>query len=100
MAINASDVARMIDHSLLHPTMTDSDLTAGCELARSYECASVCIKPYGIKLAKDILQDSPVAVGTVIGFPHVKGRAIPHPRAIDIPHSKQGCAGEGTIPAG
>lgn len=64
------ELAKMIDHSLLHPTMTDVDLKAGCELARAYDVASVCIKPYAVSLAKDLLAGSDVMVGTVITFPH------------------------------
>ena len=64
------ELAKMIDHSLLHPTMTDQDLQAGCELARHYKVASVCIKPYAVIQAKNWLAGSSVAVGTVIGFPH------------------------------
>jgi len=63
-------IAKMIDHSLLHPTLTDEDLRKGCEIAKKYNVASVCIKPYAIKLAKEILEGSDVKVGTVIGFPH------------------------------
>lgn len=63
-------LAKMIDHSLLHPTMTDEDLLKGCEIAKAYNVASVCIKPYAVKLAVDALKDSEVLVGTVIGFPH------------------------------
>ena len=65
-----TDLARMIDHSLLHPTMTDEDLEAGCELARKYKTASVCIKPYAVQQAVELLKGSDVLVGTVIGFPH------------------------------
>jgi len=64
------EIAKMIDHSLLHPTLTDKKLKQGCELAKKYNVASVCIKPYAIKLATDILKGSDVLVGTVIGFPH------------------------------
>lgn len=60
----------MIDHSLLHPTMTDADLKAGCETAITYQTASVCIKPYAVKKASEWLRDSGVLVCTVIGFPH------------------------------
>ena len=63
-------IAGMIDHSLLQPVLTDTDLDNGCLLARKYEVASVCIKPYAVKLAVDLLKGSSVAVGTVIGFPH------------------------------
>jgi deoxyribose-phosphate aldolase len=64
------DLAKMIDHSLLHPTMTDEQLRAGCELARQYDVATACIKPYAIPLALDILQGSEVGVCAVIAFPH------------------------------
>lgn len=64
------EIAKMIDHSLLHPTMTDQDLKEGCELALQYDVASVCIKPYAVKMAADILKGSDVLVCTVIGFPH------------------------------
>jgi deoxyribose-phosphate aldolase len=65
-----ADIAKMIDHSLLPPTLTDAELEQGCRLAREYDVASVCIKPYAVRLAADILAGSTVAVGTVIGFPH------------------------------
>ncbi len=65
-----TELAKMIDHSLLHPTMDDETLLKGCEIAKRYNVASVCIKPYAIKLAVDALQGSDVEVGTVIGFPH------------------------------
>jgi len=64
------EIARMIDHSLLHPKLTDAELEAGCRLAREYGVASVCIKPYAVPLATRILAGSSVAVGTTVGFPH------------------------------
>jgi deoxyribose-phosphate aldolase len=64
-----SDIAKMIDHSLLQPTLTDADMEKGCHLAREYAVASVCIKPYAVPLAARLLSGSGVAVGTVIGFP-------------------------------
>jgi deoxyribose-phosphate aldolase len=63
----------MIDHSLLHPTMTDRELREGCRIARKYRVASVCIKPYAVKLAARLLNGSGVAVGAVVGFPHGSG---------------------------
>ncbi|MBN2088329.1 deoxyribose-phosphate aldolase [candidate division KSB1 bacterium] len=65
-----TELAKMIDHSLLHPTMTDAQLRAECAVAKKYNVASVCIKPYAVKLAVEELQGSDVLVGTVIGFPH------------------------------
>jgi deoxyribose-phosphate aldolase len=64
-----SDLAGMIDHSLLQPVLTDADLEKGCALAREYGVASVCIKPYAVPLAARLLAGSGVAVGTVVGFP-------------------------------
>ncbi len=64
------DLAKMIDHSLLHPTMTDQDLEDGCRLAAKYGVASVCIKPYAVKRAAELLRGTGVFVGCVIGFPH------------------------------
>lgn len=70
MKYTYSELARMIDHSLLHPTMTDKDLEEGCKLAAQYQVASVCIKPYAVKQAVEWLRGSGVLVGCVIGFPH------------------------------
>jgi deoxyribose-phosphate aldolase len=63
-------LAKMIDHSLLHPTMTDIDLVNGCKLASNYHVATVCIKPYGVPLAVEQLSGTDVGVCSVIGFPH------------------------------
>lgn len=70
MKYTYEELAKMIDHSLLHPTMTDEDLEEGCKLAASYGVASVCIKPYAVKRAVQLLEGSDVLVGAVIGFPH------------------------------
>ena len=66
----SDSIARLIDHSLLHPTLTDEELRAGCQLARRLGVASVCIKPYAVPLAAELLAGSVVHVGTVVGFPH------------------------------
>lgn len=70
MKYSCSELAKMIDHSLLHPTMTDAELEAGCKLAAKYDVASVCIKPYAVRQAVEWLRGSSVIVGAVIGFPH------------------------------
>jgi len=64
-----SEIAKMIDHSILHPTLTDDDLRKECETARKYNVASVCVKPYAVKQAVEYLRGSDVLVGCVIGFP-------------------------------
>ena len=63
-------LAQMIDHSLLHPTLTDQEIEDGCRIAVRYGVASVCIKPYAVKRAVELLRGSGVRVGAVIGFPH------------------------------
>src|SRR5437762_9916510 len=63
-------LAKMLDHSLLQQTLTDAELEAGCQTARAFDVASVCIKPYAVPLAARILAGSTVAVGTTVGFPH------------------------------
>lgn len=68
--VTAKQISKMIDHSLLHPTMTEKDLHEGCMVAKKYDVASVCIKPYAVKMAASLLKDSDVLVCTVIGFPH------------------------------
>ena len=67
---NIRDLAKMIDHSILQPTHTDEDLKKQCAVARKYDVASVCVKPYAVKQAVEQLKGSAVEVGCVIGFPH------------------------------
>ena len=70
MSITVRDLAKMIDHSLLHPTMTDDAILRGCDVAKHYNCASVCVKPYSVKMVNDVLSGSEVKTCSVIGFPH------------------------------
>lgn len=63
-------LASMIDHSLLHPTLTDREILTGCEVARRYGVATACVKPYAIRLAKEALNGSAVGICAVIAFPH------------------------------
>lgn len=64
------ELARMIDHALLQPTLTAGELDEGCRLAMAYGVASVCVKPCDVRRAAELLAGSGVAVGTVVGFPH------------------------------
>jgi len=65
-----SQIAKMIDHSLLNPTLTVEELEKGCKLALAYDVASVCILPYYLKRCAEILRGSDVRASTTIGFPH------------------------------
>jgi deoxyribose-phosphate aldolase len=64
------DIAKMIDHSLLTPTLTATELESGCRLALDYDVASVCILPYYLKRCAGLLKGSRVNASTTIGFPH------------------------------
>ncbi len=86
MLTSLSELAKMIDHSLLQPNLTDAELEAGCTLARQYDVATVCIKPYYVKRAVELLQGSDVGVCTVVGFPH-GGNTI----AVKVAETRQAC---------
>ena len=68
--VTVETVARMIDHSLLNPALTDAEMEAGLALARRHGVASVCIKPYYVTRAVEVLDGTLVEAGTVVGFPH------------------------------
>jgi len=75
MKYSYEELAKTIDHSLLHPALTDRELEEGCKLAAKYNVASVCIKPYAVKKAVEWLKGTDVKIGCVIGFPH--GNSLP-----------------------
>src|SRR5512146_2953238 len=68
--ITYEQLAKVIDHSLLRPELTQADVIAGCEIAARYHTATVCVKPCHVRLAKECLKHSDVKVSTTIGFPH------------------------------
>jgi len=65
-----ADLSKMIDHSLLNPTLTVGDLESGIRLALAYDVASVCIMPYSLSRCAELLAGSTVMPSTTIGFPH------------------------------
>lgn len=85
------DIAKMIDHSLLNPVLTDEELEKGCKIALDYDVASVCIKPYYLKRCAELLKGSTVAPSTVIGFPHGGNTT-----AIKLAEAEQALADGGT----
>jgi deoxyribose-phosphate aldolase len=68
--VTYEQVAKTIDHSLLRPELTLSDVRDGCRLAADYDVASVCVRPTDVWAAAELLAATSVAVGTVVGFPH------------------------------
>ena len=80
----------MIDHSLLNPVLTAGELESGCELALTYDVASVCILPYYLARCAAILKGSDVKASTTIGFPHGG-----HTSAIKLAEARQALADGG-----
>jgi deoxyribose-phosphate aldolase len=80
------ELAKMIDHSILQPTHTDTDLEKQCKVALRYDVASVCVKPYAVRRAVELLKGSDVKVGCVIGFPHGNSTA-----AVKVFETEQAC---------
>jgi len=68
--ISVLALAKMIDHALLHPTMTDAQFDAGCALAARFAVATVCVKPCDVPRGVELLEGTNVLVCSVIGFPH------------------------------
>jgi len=83
-AYSYADIAKMIDHSLLNPTLTAPDLEKGIRIALDYNVASVCILPYYLKRCAELLRGSTVKASTTIGFPHGG-----HTTAIKVAEARQ-----------
>ena len=69
-SFNYAEIAKMIDHSLLNPSLTTRELEDGCALAVRYNVASVCILPYYLARCAELLAGTTVNASTTIGFPH------------------------------
>ena len=68
-------VAAAIDLAALKPEATSVDVSICCQKAIRYGCASVCVKPYHVPIAAQLLEGYNIGVGTVIGFPHGSDQA-------------------------
>ncbi|MBS0209341.1 MAG: deoxyribose-phosphate aldolase [Planctomycetes bacterium] len=90
MTFTYADVSKMIDHSLLNPTLTSEQLDAGCRLAVAYDVASVCILPFALRRCAELLRGSTVKPSTTIGFPHGG-----HTTAVKVAEARQALADGG-----
>ncbi len=91
MDCTCEQVAKMIDHSLLNPVLTDTELEEGCRIARHYDVASVCIKPYALRRCAEMLAGCSVQPSTTIGFPHGG-----HATALKVAETERAAADGGT----
>jgi len=84
---NYLSIAKMIDHSLLNPSLTTRELEEGCALAVRYDVASVCILPYALAGCAALLAGTAVNASTTIGFPHGG-----HTTAVKLAEARQALA--------
>jgi len=68
--ITKSELVKFIDHTVLKPDTTESDIIHICEEAKEFSFWGVCIAPSWVRLAKKLLLGTNVRIATVIGFPH------------------------------
>src|SRR5690606_5584728 len=69
-----AELASLLDHTLLKPDATEREILTLCEEAHVHGFATVCVQPIWVPLCARVLEDSPVRVCTVIGFPHGANR--------------------------
>lgn len=84
------DIAKMIDHSLLNPTMDVATLEQGIQVGLAYDTASICIMPYYLKRCAELLKGSTLKASATIGFPHGG-----HTTAIKVAEAQQALADGG-----
>lgn len=84
-----SEIARLIDHTLLKPDATQVQIRKLCEEARHYGFASVCVNPWYVSLAAELLRDASVKVCSVVAFPF--GATLPQAKLFEAEETlKQG----------
>ncbi|MCC6454815.1 MAG: deoxyribose-phosphate aldolase [Caldilineaceae bacterium] len=90
--MSASEVARLIDHTLLSPDATEAQIEQLCREAKQYRFASVCVNPTWVSLCRSLLVDSLVKVASVVGFP--LGATLPEVKAFEAERAIQAGAHE------
>lgn len=90
--LSAAEAAGMIDHTLLKPDATETQIRALCQEAKQYKFASVCVNPTWVSLCRNLLADSPVKVCTVVGFP--LGATLPEAKSFEAERAVQAGAHE------
>jgi deoxyribose-phosphate aldolase len=85
MPLTESEIARLIDHTLLKPDATQDEIRKLCAEALQYEFASVCVNPWNVAQAAELLRASAVKVCTVVGFP--LGATLPEVKVFEAQKS-------------
>lgn len=68
--VSVATVARAIDHAVLKPQYADRDLEAQAAMCVARGVGCLCVRPVDVAAAKRLVVESPVAVASVVGFPH------------------------------
>jgi deoxyribose-phosphate aldolase len=76
-----TELARLIDHSVLQPEATEHEIRTGAELVRTWQIAFYCVQPCWVKVAAETLAGTDACVVSVVGFPHGCDRAEVKARA-------------------
>ena len=85
MPLTEYEIARLIDHTLLKPDATRDEIRKLCEEALQYQFASVCVNPWNLAQAAELLRGSAVKVCTVVGFP--LGATLPEVKVFEAQKS-------------
>jgi len=65
-----SELARLLDHSVLKPESTEQEIRAGAEVVRTWGVGFYCVQPCWVSIAAEALRGADAQVVSVIGFPH------------------------------
>jgi deoxyribose-phosphate aldolase len=63
------ELSKYIDHTILKPTTTNADIEQLCQEAIAHQFKAVCVPPYYVGIASELLENTNIKVATVIGFP-------------------------------
>ncbi len=75
LKITKASVAKMMDHAVLKPAMTDDDIRRNAAMCAAHGIGDLCVRPTDAALAAALLKDSGTTVAVVIGFPHGANRS-------------------------
>lgn len=82
--MNRTELARLLDHSLLRPEATDKEIMAQVEVVRQWGIAFFCVQPSYVSLAAGALRGSGARVVSVVGFPHGAERSTVKAHAAEL----------------
>jgi deoxyribose-phosphate aldolase len=90
--ISQEKLARMIDHTKVHPNTTEIDIKKLCAEAKNYGFGCACVTPKNVKLSYKLLESSEVKVAAVVGFPF--GANTPRTKAFETHEAIENGASE------